>query len=123
MNRIVFENSARGPNKVMPMICHVTVTPCHATEEEEEEEKEFHSFIQASTKEEVKRKYLGGSLGKGVVLLSDDQMDDLLSKLSIEEFDKYVSIVADMELSGKRYRKKTHYQAILDMAYKDRRLK
>ncbi len=102
---------------------HVTVTPRHATEEEEEEEKEFHSFIHASTKEEVKRKFLGGELGKGVVLLSDEQMDDLLNQLSLDEFNKYVTIVADMELSGKRYRKKTHYKAILDMAYKDRQLK
>lgn len=104
---------------------HVTVTPCHDTEEEveEDEEKEFHSFIPAAIKEEAKRKVLGGSLGKGVVLLSDEQMDDLLNKLSLDEFDRYVGIVADMELSGKRYRKKTHYQAILDMAYKDRRIK
>ena len=104
---------------------HVTVTPSHATEEEveEDEEKEFHSFIHAPTKEEVKRKFLGGELGKGVVLLSDEQMDDLLNQLSLDEFNKYVTIVADMELSGKRYRKKTHYKAILDMAYKDRQLR
>ena len=51
------------------------------------------------------------------------QMDDLLDKLSIDEFDHYVEIVADMEISGRRYRKKTHYQAILDMAAQDRRLK
>ena len=104
---------------------NVTVTHRNDTEEEveEDEEKEFHSFIHATTKEEVKRKFLGGELGKGVVLLSDEQMDDLLNRLSLDEFNKYVTIVADMELSGKRYRKKTHYQAILDMAYKDRQLR
>lgn len=103
----------------------MTSQRCHATEEEveEDEEKEFHSFIHAPTKEEVKRKFLGGELGKGVVLLSDEQMDDLLNQLSLDEFNKYVTIVADMELSGKRYRKKTHYKAILDMAYKDRQLR
>lgn len=74
-----------------------------------------------SLKEEAKRKYLGGSLGKGVVLLSDEQMNDLLTKLSIEEFDHYVGVVADCELSGKPFKKKTHYQAILDMAAKDRK--
>ena len=105
--------------------CNVTVTHCNDIEEEveEDEEKEFHSFIPAPTKEEVKRKFLGGELGKGVVLLSDEQMDDLLNQLSLDEFNKYVTIVADMELSGKRYRKKTHYKAILDMAYKDRQLR
>ena len=74
-------------------------------------------------REEVKRKFLGGQLGRGVVLLSDAQMDDLLDKLSLEEFDKYVSIVADMEQKGRHYKRKTHYQAILDMAMKDRRIR
>lgn len=71
---------------------------------------------------EHRRRYLGG-IGKNVVFLSDDQMEDLLDKLSIEEFDKYVGIVADCELNGKPFTRKTHYQAILDMARKDRRIK
>ena len=58
-----------------------------------------------------------------MVLLSREQTDDLLERLSVEEFDKYVGIVRDNELSGKHYRKKTHYQAILDMATADRKLK
>ena len=65
--------------------------------------------------------FLGGKLGKGVVMLSDEQIDSLLDELSVDEFDKYVGIVADAELSGKHYRKKTHYQAILDMVKKDRK--
>jgi predicted phage replisome organizer len=89
-------------------------------EGEKDKEKESHSFIQC---EEAKQKLLGGSLGKGVVMLSDEQVDDLLEKLSIEEFDKYVAAVAECELSGKHYKKKTHYQAILEMAEKDRRVK
>ena len=76
-----------------------------------------------STSEEKKRKVLGGNLGKGVVLLSQEQMDDLLDKLSLEEFDYYVGVVADCILKGKKYTKKTHYQAILDMAAKDRKVK
>ena len=116
----------------------MTVTQCHATEEEEEgdkeKEKEIHSFNQAPQSEKFngfvekpvensKRSFLQGSLGKGVVLLSDEQLDDLLEKLSFEEFNKYVEIVADNELCGKHYRRKTHYQAILDMAIQDRRVK
>ena len=101
---------------------HVAVTHCHAIEEEggKDKEKESHSFI---PREEAKRKFLGGTLGKGVVMLSDEQLEDLLDKLSLEEFNKYVSIVADCELNGKPYTKKTHYQAILDMAYEDRKVK
>ena len=56
-------------------------------------------------------------------MLSDEQMEDLLDKLSIEEFNKYVAIVRDCELNGKPYKKKTHYQAILDMVSKDRKVK
>lgn len=117
---------------------NVTVTPGNDIEEEGEEdsdkELEFHSFNRAPQKvestdfveksvENTKRSFLQGSLGKGVVLLSDEQLDDLLSKLSFDEFNKYVGIVAESELSGKRYKKKTHYQAILDMAMQDRKLR
>ena len=56
-------------------------------------------------------------------MLSQKQMDDLLEKLSIEEFDHYVGVVADCILSGKQYKRKTHYQAILDMAMADRKIK
>ena len=69
------------------------------------------------------RRMLGGELGKGVVLLSDEQMDDLLEKLSLEEFNHYVGVVADCVLNGRPFKRKTHYQAILDMAAADRRVK
>ncbi len=105
-------------------------------EREEEKEKELHSFILSdgdddvdglstdlSPKERVKRTYMGGTLGQGVVFLSEEQIEDLLEKLSVEEFDHYCEVIARMELSGKRYKKKTHYQAILDMAAKDRGVK
>ena len=113
-------------------------------DEEKEEEKEIHSIILAKKaneenefstglftglstfvdkREDQKRKLLGGELGKGVVLLSDEQIDALLDKLSIEEFDHYVGVVADCVLKGKPFKKKTHYQAILDMAIADRKTK
>ena len=102
---------------------NVTVTGCHAIEEEREEEteeeKEFHSIIHSDP--EYRRRYLGG-IGKNVVFLSDEQMSDLLDKLTVEEFDYYVGVVADNELKGHHYKKKTHYQAILDMAAKDRKV-
>ena len=75
-----------------------------------------------STLEDTKRKMIGGELGRGVVFLSKEQMDDLLEKLSIEEFDHYVGVVADCILKGKPFTKKTHYQAILDMAIADRKV-
>lgn len=66
------------------------------------------------------RELLGG-VGKGVVMLSDEQIDDLLDRITLDEFDHYVGVVADCELTGRKYRKKTHYQAILEMAMKDRK--
>ena len=87
----------------------------------ETENDEFSTGF--STDEDKKRISLGGELGKGVVLLSQEQMNDLLEKLSVEEFDHYVSVVADCILKGKPFKRKTHYQAILDMAAQDRRVK
>jgi hypothetical protein len=72
---------------------------------------------------ESQRRYLGGSLGRGLVMLSDEQIGALLDMLSVEEFDHYVGIIADCEEKGQHFKKKTHYQAILDMAKKDRRIK
>ena len=113
----------------------MTSQPCQDIEEEGEEEgdseEEFHSFthsaregkaVEKSEKERVKLKFLGGKLGKGVVMLSEEQIDSLLDELSIEEFNKYVEIVAECELSGQHYKKKTHYKAIMDMVEKDRRV-
>ena len=101
---------------------NVTVTESNGAEEEKEEDKEkdkeYHSFIPC---EEAKQTILGGTLGKGVVMLSEDQIADLLDKLSLDEFNKYVEAVADCELNGKHYKRKTHYQAILEMANKDRK--
>ena len=106
---------------------HMTVTVCHDIEEEIEEEKEkeeeFHSFIQPADREDAKLKYLGGTLGQGVVLMSDEQFADLCDKLSIDELDKYIGIVAECEMNGQKFKKKTHYQAILDMVAKDRGVK
>lgn len=120
---------------------NATVTLGNAVEEEEGEEDsegDFHSFTHSNAREDesnvepvensfdrdrAKRTIFGGTLGKGVVMLSEEQFDNLLDELSIDEINKYMSIVADCELNGKPYTKKTHYQAILDMARKDRKVK
>lgn len=131
---------------------HVTVTGCHAIEEEieEDKEKEYHSFNHSIASEEeafvqkrieeagfegedaevyreelrgkLRLKYMDGTLGQGVVLMSEEQFGDLCEKLSLDEIDKYMGIIVECEKNGKRYKKKSHYQAILDMAAKDRRI-
>lgn len=101
--------------------------PIEKKKEEIEKEKEIHSFTHSEAKEDLNdpekmRRYLGG-IGKNVVFLSDEQMGDLLDKMTIEEFDYYVGVVAECELKGQHFKKKTHYQAILDMVAKDRKIK
>ena len=103
--------------------CQMTVAVSEEDiEEEKEKEEESHSFIPPEDRESAKLKYLGGSLGQGVVLLSDEQFDDLCDRLSYEELNKYVGIIAECEKNGQHFKKKTHYQAILDMVNKDRRI-
>ena len=132
--------------------CNADVTQCNATEEEgeEEKEKEFHSFIHSpktdednyvekkvsesgfegkdadsyrdQLRENLKLKYLGGELGQYRIFISDEQFNDLCERLSIDEMEKYFNIVADCERAGKRYKKKSHYRAILEMATHDRAL-
>ena len=112
-----------APNSTeIPRKLHGTSTDIPSIEEEgdKDKEKESHSFTQG---EEAKRTMLGGSLGGGVVMLSEEQFNDLCEKLSFEELNKYIGIVRDCELSGQHYKKKTHYQAILEMARKDRKVK
>ena len=75
--------------------------------------------VENSEREKVVTRF--GELFQGFVMLSDAQMDDLLDKLSLEEFEKYCAVVADNERRGKHYRRKTHYQAILEMALNDRK--
>ena len=107
---------------------NATVTHCNAVEEEEEgeeeKEKEIHSFVlSAERKDELKLEYMGGTLGGGVVLLSEEQFNDLCERLSWDELHKYIGIVREAEKNGKHYKKKSHYQAILDMVDKDRRVR
>jgi hypothetical protein len=56
-------------------------------------------------------------------MLSDEQFNYLCDNLSLDELNKYIGIVAECELNGKKFKKKSHYQAILDMVAKDRKVK
>ena len=148
-NRLAQQKS-RAKKKLLADVNDKSMTSqrCQDTEEEEEKdkEKEFHSFnhscdeeryiedkvamsgfdgkdasaYREEVKEGLKLKYMNGTLGQGVVFMSDEQFSSLCDMLSLEEIDKYFSIIVECEKSGKRYKKKSHYQAIIDMARKDR---
>lgn len=59
-----------------------------------------------------KLKMLGGELGKGVVLLTDEQMEDLLDRLGLEVFDHYVDKLSTF-IVNKGARVASHYDTIL----------
>ena len=55
---------------------------------------------------------LGGDLGKGVVFLSDQQMECLLEKMGLDAFDRYVDRLAGF-IINKNANVKNHYGTIL----------
>lgn len=84
----------------------------------EEARLEARRGLEAHLREQLKRKYIG----KSRVVMSGEQIDSLAELLSLEELEHYLDVIDTCERSGKRYRGKTHYQAILEMAEKDRRV-
>lgn len=73
-------------------------------------------------KDRLKREYLKGPLGHGTVFMSMEQFDSLLGMFSLAEIERYFSIIDECEKAGKCFTKKTHYQAVIDMATADRRI-
>ena len=61
---------------------------------------------------------MGGSLGKGVLFLSQEQMDDLLDRMGIETFDYYADKLSRFIIE-KQARVKNHYETILKWWHED----
>jgi predicted phage replisome organizer len=61
---------------------------------------------------------MGGTLGKGVVLLTDAQRDALLDKLGIDAFNHYIAKLADFIIRNKAT-VSNHYNTILKWAKED----
>jgi hypothetical protein len=57
-------------------------------------------------------KLIGGELGRNVVYLTDDQFEDLLDKLGMDAFNRYVKRLADFIIENNAY-VKNHYEMIL----------
>ena len=55
---------------------------------------------------------VGGTLGQGVVFMSDEQVSDLLDRMGIEAFDHYVDKLSDFIIKNGA-RVKSHYETIL----------
>lgn len=63
--------------------------------------------------------FMNGKLGKGVVLLSEEQVGDLLDKLGLDAFDHYVEKLADFILR-KQANVTNHYATILKWWQEDK---
>lgn len=66
----------------------------------------------AAAAAEIETKFLGGELGKGVVLLSDEQIADLLDRMGIDAFDHYVDKLSSFIIKNDA-KVKNHYETIL----------
>ena len=66
----------------------------------------------ATAARDIAIRKLGGELGKGVVLLTDDQLSDLLDKLGVDCFDYYVDKLSSFIINNDA-KVKNHYETIL----------
>lgn len=66
-------------------------------------------------------KFMNGKLGKGVVLMSEEQMADLLSKLGLDSFDYYMERLSNYIVKNNRS-VRNHYETILKWWNEDRRV-
>ena len=65
--------------------------------------------------------FMGGTLGKGVVFLTEAQREALLDKLELHEFNYYIAKLADfIIMTGAKV--KNHYQTILKWAEEDKKV-
>ena len=66
----------------------------------------------AAATAERKVNVVGGELGKNVVFLSEDQIDDLLGKMGIDTFDYYVDKLSNFIIKNNAH-VKNHHETIL----------
>ena len=72
----------------------------------------------ATTAEEDQLKLVGGSLGKGVVCLSDRQLGHLMDVLGLDMFNRYVDRLATFIIDNNAH-VKNHHDMILKWYYED----
>lgn len=65
--------------------------------------------------------FMNGKLGKGVVLLTQEQVADLLEQLGLDSFDYYVERLADYIIKN-QCKIRNHYETILKWWNEDRRV-
>lgn len=73
----------------------------------------------AATASDKQLKLMNGELGKGVVMLSEEQTEDLLNKMDLDCFDYYVDKLASFIIKNDA-KVKNHYETILKWWNEDR---
>ena len=108
---------------------NVTVTLRNALDKSREEKKREDKIRQeveveatATATEENQLKLVGGSLGKGVVYLTDSQLHDLMDRLGLDAFNRYVDRLATFIIDKKAH-VNNHYETILKWYTEDSRVK
>lgn len=89
-------------------------------EKELEKELELEGDGEESTSTTSKLEKMGGTLGQGVLMLSEEQEDDLLDRLSFDEFNLYCKKLSDYIIAHPEKTFKSHYQTILKWVKEDR---
>lgn len=69
-------------------------------------------FAAATAERDPDIKFVGGELGKGVVLLSEEQIANLLDRMGIDAFDYYVDKLASFIIKNDA-KVRNHYETIL----------
>ena len=125
-NRLAKQKS-RTKRKALSDVNDMSMTSqrCQGTEEEKEEEKEKEEDLEEEGEEKSaspasKLEKMGGTLGQGVLMLTDEQVDDLLDRLSIDEYNLYCKKLSDYIIAHPEKTFKSHYQTILKWVTEDR---
>ena len=112
-----------GVSSVVPSIGLSSVSSVSASVSEElplsilSKEKKFLFTPEAKTA--LRDWMLGKGFHSSWLRLSEKDLVELSKKIPENYLEKYMDIVGEMEWSGKRYTKRSHYQAIIDMATAD----
>lgn len=108
--------------------CNTLVTKCN-TEIEKEKEIDIDTDTEveveadtATATEENQLKLVGGSLGKGVVYLTDSQLHDLMDRLGLDAFNRYVDRLATFIIDKKAH-VNNHYDTIIKWYTEDSQVK
>ena len=91
------------------------VVVCDSDSDQNDENDEFST--DASTDNQFEA--IGGTLGRGVVLLTNKQFESLLEKLGMDAFNHYISKLADFIIE-KDAKVSNHYATILKWARQDK---